>query len=110
MIKLESAKRVYEFWKDDIARIFIEIYDDTPDECVFTHLWVDETWRNKGYGKEVISEAEKEASKLGCKNIYLKVETDSWIHQWYVRHGYSNLSIDTEEPEFIWMIKSCKEI
>ena len=86
-LKLESTKKVREYWSE-YARIFIEIYDDEPNECVFTHLWVVSEQRRKGYGKKALMQAEEIAKELGCHIAHLKVETDSWMHKWYLRCGY----------------------
>ena len=101
-LKLESIKRVREYWSE-YARIFIEIYDDEPNECVLTHLYTLESYRQKGYGKQALSEAESIAKELGCHIAYLKVETDSWMHQWYLRCGY-NYNKNADEG-YTWLIK-----
>ena len=101
-LKLESIKRVREYWSE-YARIFIEIYDDEPNECVLTHLYTLEGHRQKGYGQQALSEAESIAKELGCHTAYLKVETDSWMHQWYLRCGY-NWYKDADEG-YTWLIK-----
>ena len=101
-LKLESIKRVREYWSE-YARIFIEIYDDEPNECVLTHLYTLESHRKKGYGKQALSEAESIAKELGCHTAHLKVETGSWMHQWYLRCGYSwNKNAD---EGYTWLIK-----
>ena len=40
------------------------------------------------------------------KFICLKVKQDSFSHDWYGRYGYLDLSVDDEEPQFIWMSKN----
>ena len=86
-LKLESTKKVREYWSE-YARIFIEIYDDDPNKCIFTHLWVVDGQRQKGYGKQALIQAEEIAKELGCHVAHLKVETNSWMHNWYSRCGY----------------------
>ena len=103
-LKLESTKRVWEYWRSCFARIYIEIYDDNPDECIFTHLYVGEGWRKKGYGTQVLSDAEDKARELGCRAAYLKVETDSWMHQWYLRCGYGWYKDTTDD--YTWLQKN----
>jgi GNAT superfamily N-acetyltransferase len=103
MLTLESTKRVFEYWRDNFARIYIEIYDDEPDECIFTHLWVDEDFRQMGYGGQVLSEAEEKARELGCEVAYLKVETNSWMRAWYMRCGYRWYN-DTND-DYTWLVK-----
>lgn len=103
-LKLENTKRVYEYWRGNFARIFIEIYDDSPSECVLTHLWVDEGLRNKGYGKQILSEAELIAKEKGCTIAFLKVEHNSWMHVWYLRCGYTSYRCKDEDG--IWLFKA----
>ena len=86
-LKLESTKKVREYWSE-YARIFIEIYDDEPNECILTHLLTLEGHRQKGYGKQALIQAEEIAKELGCHKAHLKVETNSWMHNWYLRCGY----------------------
>lgn len=101
-LKLESTKKVREYW-NEYARIFIEIYDDEPDECVFTHLWVVSEQRQKGHGKRALMEAETIAKELGCHTAYLKVETDSWMHHWYLRCGY--IWYKNAPDNYTWLTK-----
>jgi len=101
-LKLESIKKVREYWSE-YARIFIEIYDDEPDECVFTHLWVVSGQRQKGHGKRALMEAEVIAKELGCHAAYLKVETDSWMHHWYLRCGY--IWYKNAPDNYTWLTK-----
>lgn len=106
-LKLDSTKTVREYWSE-YTRIFIEIYDDEPNECVFTHLYTIEGHRQKGYGRRALSEAEEIAKVLGCNVAYLKVETDSWMHQWYLRMGYKwykNIN-----SEYTWLTKNLTDI
>ena len=99
---MESTKKVREYWSE-YARIFIEIYDDKPDECVFTHLWVVSGQRQKGHGKRALMEAEVIAKELGCHTAYLKVEIDSWMHHWYLRCGYT--WYENADNGYTWLIK-----
>lgn len=50
-------------------------------------LWVDESLRNKGYGRKIIEEIEKEGIKRGCNIIY--TNTFSWqAPEFYEKLGY----------------------
>lgn len=103
MLKLENTKKVREYW-NEYTRIFIEIYDDKPNECILTHLYTLENHRQKGYGKQAMSEAESIAKELGCHTAYLKVETNSWMHQWYLRCGYQWYK--NADKEYTWLTKN----
>ena len=102
-LKLESTKKVREYWSE-YARIYIEIYDNEPNECVLTHLYTLEGHRQKGYGRQALIEAELIAKELGCHTAYLKVETNSWMHEWYLRMGYKWYK--TADKEYTWLVKN----
>jgi GNAT superfamily N-acetyltransferase len=103
MLHLDSIRTVREY---DTAhsRIWLEIYEDNPKVCVFTHLLVAEDHRQKGYGTKALEQAEIIAKDLGCENIHIKVETDSWMHNWYLRSGYQLLT--HAEDNYVWLTKS----
>lgn len=102
-LKLESTKKVREYWSE-YTRIFIEIYDDDPNECILTHLFTLEGHRQKGYAKKALAEAELIARELGCHKAHLKVETNSWMYNWYLRCGY-NWYKNADEG-YTWLTKS----
>ena len=106
-LKLDSTKTVREYWSE-YAKIFIEIYDDEPNECVFTHLWVVSEQRRKGYGKQALIQAEEIAKELGCHIAHLKVETDSWMHKWYLRCGYKWYK--NAPDNYTWLTKNLTDI
>lgn len=103
MLKLESTRTVLEY-SSDYARIWLEIYEDDPTTCIFTHLFVDENHRQQGYGTQTLSDAEKIAKNHGCTIIYLKVENNSWIYDWYLRQGYEFDNFDIDN--YVWLYKN----
>ena len=102
-LQLDSIRTVREYCTEH-SRIWLEIYEDNPKVCVFTHLLVDEDYRQKGYGTKALEQAEMIAKDLGCDTIYLKVETDSWMHEWYLRMGYKWYR--TADEGYTWLTKS----
>ena len=102
-LQLDSIRTVREYCTE-YSRIWLEIYEDDPKVCVFTHLLVDEDYRQKGYGTKALKQAEIIAKDLGCNTIYLKVETDSWMSKWYLRSGYKFLT--NAEDNYTWLTKS----
>ena len=103
MLKLESTRTVLEY-SNDHARIWLELYDDDPSTCIFTHLLVDEDYRQQGFGTQALIDAEKIAKNLGCDTIHLKVETYSWMSKWYLRLGYKFLA--NAKDNYTWLTKS----
>lgn len=105
MLKIDSTKTVREC-SSDYAKIWIEIYNDSPTECILTYLRVREEHRRKGYGGQALADAEEIARRLGCNIAYLKVEANTWVHEWYLRRGYKYLSDDSDEDTaHVWLYK-----
>lgn len=102
-LQLDSIRTVREYCTQH-SRIWLEIYEDNPELCIFTHLLVDEDHRRKGYGTKALEQAEIIAKDLGCDTIHLKVKTDSWMHNWYLRSGYKFLT--NAEDNYTWLTKS----
>ena len=102
-LQLDSIRTVREY--DTVhSRIWLEIYEDNPELCIFAHLLVDEDHRQKGYGTKALEQAEIISKDLGCDTIHLKVKTDSWMHNWYLRSGYKFLT--NAEDNYTWLTKS----
>ena len=102
-LKLESTRTVLEY-SSDYARIWLEIYEDDPTTCIFTHLLVDGKHRQLGFGTQALLAAEKIAKNHGCNTIHLKVETYSWMSKWYLRMGYKWYK--TADNEYTWLTKN----
>lgn len=102
-LQLDSVRTVREYCTEH-SRIWLEIYEDNPKVCIFTHLLVDEDHRRKGYGTKALEQAEIIAKDLGCDTIQLKVETYSWMSKWYLRSGYKFLT--NAEDNYTWLTKS----
>ena len=93
----------------DIFRFAIYRYDDDKDTVYLSNVFVDNAHRKQGLGNSILNTADKIAKKLNAKIICLKVKQDSFVHEWYGRHGYSDLTIDEDVPQFIWMTKNIGE-
>ena len=102
LLTLISTRTVLEY-SNDYARIWLEIYEDDPITCIFTHLSVDKKYRQQGFGTQALVDAEKIAKNHGCTTIYLKVENNSWMYDWYVRQGYKFDNFDVEN--YVWLYK-----
>ena len=54
-------------------------------------LWVDEKFRRKNIGSQLLIAAENEAKKRGCHSVH--VDTMSWqAPEFYKKHGYELIS------------------
>ena len=89
-----------------IFRFAIYRYDDDRDTIYLSNVFVSEEHRKQGLGNTILNAADEVAKNLKANAICLKVLQDSFVHDWYERNGYADLSIDEEEPEYIWMSKS----
>lgn len=79
-------------------------YEDDPNIIYLSNVRIDESLQGQGYGNEILKEAEQQALSKGFSTIELKVLINSWTHDWYRRHGYSDLCYD-ENKNYIWMKK-----
>ena len=79
-------------------------YDDNLREIFLANVFVKENSRNKGLGNRILELAVLEAKKLKGEVLILKCDKNSWIHEWYLRKGFKDTSI---EKEMVWM---CKEL
>ena len=107
MLKLESTRTTLEY-SNEQARIWLEIYEDDPTTCIFTHLFVDEKYRQKGFGTQALFDAEKIAKELGCYKAHLKVQTNSWMHNWYLRCGYKWYK--NAPDNYTWLTKDLNDM
>ena len=94
----------------DIFRFAIYRYNDDKETIYLSNVLVDKDHRKQGLGNNILNIVDKVAKKLKANTICLKVKQNTFVHEWYGRHGYSDLSVDEEEPQFIWMTKNMNEI
>ena len=60
--------------------------------------------RGNGFGNKILEIAEREARKRNVSIICLKCLIASWVHDWYKKHGFEDLSLDVDE-DYMWMKK-----
>ena len=82
------------------------MYDDDPDAVYLTSVFVKEQYRKLGLGNVILSMAEDIGKQLDAKVIMLNVLKNSFMHDWYERHGYSDFVVNDEDLNYIWMKKS----
>ena len=91
-----------------IFRFAIYRYDDDKKTIYLSNVFVDEERRKEGIGNSILNAADKIAKKMNADSICLKAKQDSFVHEWYKRHGYSDLCADDEDKDFMWMVKRFK--
>lgn len=87
-------------------RFALHMYDDDPDTVYLTSVFVKEQYRKLGLGNVILSMAEDIGKQLDAKVIMLNVLKNSFMHDWYERHGYSDFVVNDEDLNYIWMKKS----
>ena len=80
------------------------IYDDDDETIYLSNVKVDTEARGKGYGNKILEIAEAEARKRNVSIICLKCLITSWVHSWYKKYGFEDLSLDVDK-DYIWMKK-----
>ena len=87
--------------KDENARVFGGIFCDTFLYCLYIDvLWVDESCRGLGYGRALVSEAERIARENGCTFAH----TSTFSYQtpdFYERAGYAVYAVLDDYPDGI---------
>lgn len=85
---------------DVLSRFAFYQYDN--EILYLSSVFVEERSRKHGYGSKILKAAEEVAKTLGISKIRLKVETNSWMEEWYKRNGYEYL---TSEGKYDWLEK-----
>ena len=68
--------------------VMVSVLDSARDVAVVHDIIVHESRRRKGIGNRLLKEAGDEAERLGADRIRLSVEPESWMADWYRRHGF----------------------
>lgn len=88
-----------------VFRFAIYRYDDDLKTVYLSNVLVGREHRNHGWGNVILEYADRIAKRMNANTLCLKVKRDSSVHEWYGRHGYSDMEVDGEEPQFMWMAK-----
>lgn len=90
------------YYKNSYCRFALYAYND--DSAIYlSNVKVKKSERDQGIGNKILKFANKEARRRNYSMICLKVLKSSWMHSWYGRHGYRDLSYDEENDDYIWM-------
>lgn len=74
--------------EDASAYVMITQFDGNKDIAVIHDLVVLKDRRGEGIGSLILEEAVAEAGRLGAGYARLAVEPNSWLEEWYKRHGF----------------------
>ena len=103
MLRLKETKKVYVL-ESNYSKVWVESYDDDPETCYITHLYVEPKARRKGEGTQALLEAEEFGKELGASTAMLLVDkTNVWLRSWYMHNGYEYHSSEDEECD--WLVK-----
>ena len=91
------------YYKNSYCRFALYAYNDDESTIQLSNVKVKKSERGQGIGNKILKFANKEAKKHNYRIICLKVLKSSWMHSWYARHGYRDLSYDEENDDYIWM-------
>ena len=76
---------------DGYALVLVSVMQDNPEIAVIHDLMVHKDRRGEGLGSKLLDEACKEGERIGAQVIMLSVEPDSWLEEWYKRHGFRDI-------------------
>lgn len=92
----------------DSIKIFKDLY--------LSNLFVDPEYRRRGLARLILNRVQQFAKDNGFSDLFLWVEEDSWIKDWYIRNGFNSCYCykeDTAESDrsanpqkYLWMRKS----
>ena len=90
------GKTTYIILEDGYALVMVSVMDDVKTIAVIHDLIVHDKRRGEGLGRELLEEACKEAVRMGAYVARLSVAKNSWLEEWYKRHGFHNVGIVEE--------------
>ena len=91
--------------KEKVSRFALYVYNDEPQNFYLSNVYVNINYRQSGRGNYILEKATEIAKKHNAENLMLKVLSNSFMHEWYKRHGFKDLIDDLKESDYIWMIK-----
>lgn len=82
---------------DGNAYAMVTIMDTNKSVAILHDLTVYKDKRGEGLGSAVLEEACDEAGRMGADAVWLSVEPNSWLEEWYKRHGFNPLTMENYE-------------
>lgn len=97
----KPEKDIHLFLKDESDQVVGGIFCETFSYCLYIDVfWIADDYRNKGYGKVMLTEAERIGKEMGCTFSH----TSTFTYQspdFYKRMGYEVFGILDDYPEGI---------
>lgn len=81
-------------------------YKDDKSTAYLAGLSVERGSRKQGIGTELQVLRETIAKESGAKTVFLWVEKNTWMHEWYKRRGYSDWKDHEDIENNVWMEKA----
>jgi len=101
--KSYSNREVYYITDDERFKFALYKYHKDKHIIFLSSVFVEEAYRNKGIGNEILNEAEIIAKQHNANLIMLQCKRQSWVRDWYIRHGYV---FHSKNKEYDWLKKS----
>lgn len=102
---MKELKPSVRYYNGENYRFALYVYSDEPEIIYLSNVFVDNDSRGKGFGNDILRKAEVEARKMGGAYLRLKCLSTSWVHEWYEKHGYSDLCAD-DDVRYFWLEKN----
>ncbi|ETT41880.1 GNAT family N-acetyltransferase [Paenibacillus sp. FSL P4-0176] len=105
-----SEKEIFILWdEDEGSRVGWMRYGYFWDNLPFMNMiWIDEPYRNGGYGKKVVHHWEKLMKQQGFDTVMTSTQSDEHAQHFYRKLGYVDagaLLLDTQPLEIILIKK-----
>ncbi len=103
--KNKSDYGTFFMLEDGSALCRIYGFKDDDSYMVLDSLSVKPNFRNRGIGTRLQEIREEYAKKKNCTHVFLWVEKNSWMIDWYKRRGYIEKGVYDKEDGCVWMRK-----
>jgi len=88
------------YYKNNCCRFALYAYNDDKNTMYLSNVQVKQSARGRGLGNKILKLVDREVKKYNYTIICLKVLKLSWVHDWYVNHGYNDFCYASD---YIWM-------